>query len=151
MPIKSEKQRRFMAAVANNPKFAKKVGVPQSVGEEFMKAGKAKAKKYAMGGMKYAMGGMMPEEQMDMDMTREEQIRRGIPNQRMMDTQTQQEGIDVRTIATPPKKPAPKATPRPQAKPKMSSRYAHGGKMRGCGMAMGGKVRACKMVKMKGA
>jgi hypothetical protein len=37
MPAKSEKQRRFMAAVANNPKFAKKVGVPQAVGEEFMK------------------------------------------------------------------------------------------------------------------
>lgn len=37
MPAKSEKQRKFMAAVANNPKFAKKVGVPQAVGEEFMK------------------------------------------------------------------------------------------------------------------
>ena len=38
-----------MAAVANNPKFAKKVGVPKSVGEEFMKADKPK--KMAMGGM----------------------------------------------------------------------------------------------------
>ena len=37
MPAKSEKQRKFMAAVANNPEFAKKVGVPKSVGEEFMK------------------------------------------------------------------------------------------------------------------
>ena len=27
-----------MAAVANNPKFAKETGVPQSVGREFMKA-----------------------------------------------------------------------------------------------------------------
>lgn len=27
-----------MAAVANNPKFAKKAGVPQSVGQEFAKA-----------------------------------------------------------------------------------------------------------------
>ena len=46
MPAKSEKQRKFMAAVANNPKFAKKVGVPQNVGEEFMKT-----KKYQRGGM----------------------------------------------------------------------------------------------------
>ena len=37
-----------MGAVANSPKFAKKVGVPQSVGKEFeMKD----AKKMAMGGM----------------------------------------------------------------------------------------------------
>ena len=41
MPAKSAKQRRFMAAVANNPKFAKEVGVPQAVGEEFMKTKKA--------------------------------------------------------------------------------------------------------------
>jgi hypothetical protein len=27
-----------MAAVANNPKFAKKVGIPQSVGEDYIKA-----------------------------------------------------------------------------------------------------------------
>jgi hypothetical protein len=38
MPAVSEKQRRFMQAVANNPKFAKKVDVPQSVGREFSKA-----------------------------------------------------------------------------------------------------------------
>ena len=39
MPAKSEKQEKFMRAVAENPKFAKKVGVPQSVGREFTKAG----------------------------------------------------------------------------------------------------------------
>ena len=35
-----------MAAIANNPKFAKKAGVPQSVGEDFVKADK-KVKKYS--------------------------------------------------------------------------------------------------------
>jgi hypothetical protein len=35
VPSKSDKQKRLMAAVANNPKFAKKVGIPQSVGREF--------------------------------------------------------------------------------------------------------------------
>jgi hypothetical protein len=39
MPAKTEKQERFMQAVAHNPKFAKKVGVSQSVGREFTKAG----------------------------------------------------------------------------------------------------------------
>jgi len=38
-----------MAAIAKNPKFAKKVGVPKSVGAEFMTADKTK--KMAKGGM----------------------------------------------------------------------------------------------------
>ena len=42
MPSVSGKQHRFFAAVANNPKFAKQAGVPQSVGEEFMKADKGR-------------------------------------------------------------------------------------------------------------
>ena len=37
MPAVSAKQEKFMQAVANNPKFAKKVGVPTSVGKEFTK------------------------------------------------------------------------------------------------------------------
>ena len=40
MPSTSKKQHNFMAAVANNPEFSKKAGVPQSVGEEFMQADK---------------------------------------------------------------------------------------------------------------
>ena len=49
MPSTSKKQHNFMAAVANNPKFAKKVGVPRSVGEEFLTADKGK--KFRDGGM----------------------------------------------------------------------------------------------------
>ena len=37
MPAVSAKQKRFMQAVAHNPAFAKKVGVPTSVGREFSK------------------------------------------------------------------------------------------------------------------
>jgi hypothetical protein len=37
MPAKSEKQEKFMRAVAHSPSFAKKVGVPMSVGREFTK------------------------------------------------------------------------------------------------------------------
>jgi hypothetical protein len=48
MPSKSKKQHNLMAAVANNPSFAKKVGISKSVGEEFMKADKTK--KFGSGG-----------------------------------------------------------------------------------------------------
>ena len=40
MPSTSKKQHNFMAAVANNPAFAKKTGIPQSVGSDFVKADK---------------------------------------------------------------------------------------------------------------
>ena len=42
MPSKSKAQHNLMAAVANNPAFAKKTGIPQSVGSEFMKADKGR-------------------------------------------------------------------------------------------------------------
>lgn len=45
MPSVSAKQHRFMEAVAHNPAFAKKAGVPQKVGKEFAAADKAKAGK----------------------------------------------------------------------------------------------------------
>ena len=38
MPAVSEKQKRFMQAVAHNKSFAKQAGVPQSVGREFSKS-----------------------------------------------------------------------------------------------------------------
>jgi len=50
MPSTSKKQHNFMAAVAHNPAFAKKVGVPQSVGKEFNQADK---------GRKFSKGGTM--------------------------------------------------------------------------------------------
>jgi len=48
MPSTSKKQHNFMAAVAHNPAFAKKAGVPQSVGKEFNKADKGR--KFSKGG-----------------------------------------------------------------------------------------------------
>lgn len=41
MPSKSPAQARLMQAVANSPKFAKKVGVPQSTGKDFFAADQA--------------------------------------------------------------------------------------------------------------
>jgi hypothetical protein len=55
MPSVSKKQHNFMAAVANNPSFAKKAGVPQSVGKEFNDADKGKTFKRG-GDMASSMG-----------------------------------------------------------------------------------------------
>jgi hypothetical protein len=49
VPSVSKKQHNFMAAVAKNPGFAKKVGVPAKVGQEFLTADKGK--KFKEGGM----------------------------------------------------------------------------------------------------
>ena len=57
MPAVSKKQERFMQAVAHNPKFAKKAGVPQSVGREFTKAGGGEMKE-PKGMMKKEIGFM---------------------------------------------------------------------------------------------
>ena len=42
MPSVSKKQHNLMAMVANNPEAAKRAGIPQSVGKEFVKADKGK-------------------------------------------------------------------------------------------------------------
>ena len=58
MPSTSKKQHNFMAAVAHNPTFAKKAGVPQSVGKDFNEADKGR--KFSKGGdmKKMDKGGM---------------------------------------------------------------------------------------------
>jgi len=58
VPSKSKKQHNLMAAVANNPAFAKKVGISKSIGEEFMKADKGK---------KFKEGGMMDKKDLAQD------------------------------------------------------------------------------------
>lgn len=59
MPSVSRKQHNLMAMVANNPKAAKRVGIPQSVGEEFLQADKGK---------KFSKGGEMAESKKAMEM-----------------------------------------------------------------------------------
>lgn len=44
MPSKTAKQHRLMEAVAHDPKFAKKVGIKQSVGKDFVQADKKSGK-----------------------------------------------------------------------------------------------------------
>ena len=58
MPSFSKKQHNFMAAVAKNPSFAKKVGMKPSVGEEFLTADKGKT---------FKQGGKMKHSDIKMD------------------------------------------------------------------------------------
>jgi hypothetical protein len=59
MPSTSKKQHNFMAAIAHNPAFAMKVGIPQSVGKDFNEADKNR---------KFKQGGVMKsKEDMKMD------------------------------------------------------------------------------------
>jgi hypothetical protein len=58
MPSTSKKQHNFMAAIAHNPAFAKKVGIPQSVGKDFNAADKGK---------KFKEGGAMKHEDIKLD------------------------------------------------------------------------------------
>ena len=48
MPSTSRKQHNFMEAIAHSPSFAKKAGVPQSVGKDFSNADKNR--KFSKGG-----------------------------------------------------------------------------------------------------
>ena len=58
MPSKSKAQHNFMAAIAHSPSFAKKAGVPVSVGKDFVTADKGK---------KFSKGGDMKHEDVKMD------------------------------------------------------------------------------------
>jgi hypothetical protein len=120
MPSKSPEQKKFMQAVANNPKFAEKVKVPVKVGKEFVKADKvkgAKMKSYRDGGIYTADMGQPPQ--------------------------------DIDGGSAPPKKPAPKkpASPKkpepkkPEAPKKPAVKMAKGGSIDG--IAIRGKTN-CK-------
>jgi len=135
MPSKSKKQQNFMAAVANNPKFAKKAGVPQSVGKDYVEADKMKGmKKYQAGGME----GQGFNDRLDESMG----ARNGPKMQGMEARRDESEGMEEamgrRKFAG--NRSMDKAMPR----------MKKGGKVRGAGCATKG-VRAAKMVKMKGA
>jgi hypothetical protein len=58
MPSTSKKQHNFMAAIAHSPSFAKKAGVPTSVGKDFVTADKGK---------KFSKGGEMKHQDVKMD------------------------------------------------------------------------------------
>ena len=139
MPSKSKKQQNFMAAVANNPKFAKKAGVPQSVGKDYVEADRMKGmKKYQAGGMPMGMEKQGFNDRLDESMG----ARNGPKMQDMKARRDESEGMEEamgrRKFAG--NRSMDKAMPR----------MKKGGKVRGAGCATKG-TRAAKMVTMKGS
>lgn len=129
MPVKSKKQRKFMAAVANNPKFAKKAGVSKSVGEEFMKKS---TKKMMGGGMTAPAGGM------------------GAMGGAPMSEEEKRKRAMMAKMAAASATPAPAPPSMGMKKGGQAKAYKKGGKVRGSGCATKG-TRAAKMVTMKGS
>ena len=135
MPSKSKKQQNFMAAVANNPKFAKKAGVPQSVGKDYVEADKMKGmKKYQAGGME----GQGFNDRLDESMG----ARNGKKMQGMKARRDESEGME--------KAMGRRKFAGNRSMDKAMPRMKKGGKVRGAGCATKG-TRAAKMVTMKGS
>jgi hypothetical protein len=139
MPSKSKKQHNFMAAVANNPKFARKAGVPQSVGKDYIEADKMKGmKKYQAGGMSMGMGKQGYNDRLDESMG----ARNGPKMQSMKARRDESEGME--------KAMGERKFAGNRSMDKAMPRMKKGGKVRGAGCATKG-VRKAKMVSMKGS
>jgi hypothetical protein len=74
VPSVSKKQHNFMEAVAHNPSFAKKAGVPQSVGKDFSSADKGKT---------FKRGGVMAKANPFMEMVAKKKAAAGKPMKKM--------------------------------------------------------------------
>jgi hypothetical protein len=139
MPSVSKKQHGFMAAVANNPKFAKKVGVPSSVGKEFLTADKGKT---------FKKGGEMKESKMMVKKEVEFMKKKGAPKSMVKHEMAEAKGMkkggmaECKTVA---KKEV-------KSHEKRMHKMAGGGKAgqlsKANGVAVKGKTKG-KMVKMK--
>ena len=114
MPSKSKAQHNLMAAVANNPKFAKKAGIPQTVGADYMKADKGK---------KYNMGGVMAHDNKELRNLSDEDYR--IRNRTGSNTDAERSRIDGERSYL----------------ERQEGSYAKGGKVRGCGVAKRGLTK----------
>jgi len=149
VPSTSEKQAKLMAAVAHNPAFAKKVGIPQSVGEEFNKADK---------GRKSGRGGDMGKKDMSFDEKVEadnkvkekdaEERARKYRTDAMMEKGMKKGGKVPKGMHRMPDgkmmKDSEHKKPKKPTKPKKmmgggTMKYAHGGSVDGC--AIRGKTR----------
>jgi len=169
MPSKSKKQARFMAAIANNPEFARKAGVSQDVGREFADADE---------GRKFAGGGVMPsyyDSKSGKPGTAVKKYREGDKVARTRRGNLEAEKLrvgDIERDATEEKRRVKKRKPRdPTERRDMSDELARvtargrdagdeerrvegelrrmnkGGKVRGSGIAIKG-VRPARMIKM---
>ena len=136
MPSTSKKQHNFMAAVAKNPAFAKKAGVPQSVGQDFLNADK---------GRKFAKGGDMKESKEMMKKEVAFMKKKGAPKSMIKHEMAEAKGYKKGGVATSLKAHA--AMPASKAHAGLKS----GGVVRSAdGIAQKGKTKGTQVKMMKG-
>lgn len=136
MPSVSKPQARLMAAVAHNPGFAKKVGIPQSVGREFNKADK---------GRTFAKGGEMKESKAMMQKEIGFMKKAGAPKSMIKHEMAEAKGMKKGGVATSLKAHA--ALPASKAHAGMKS----GGYVRAAdGVATKGKTKATQVKMARG-
>ena len=154
MPVKSEKQRRFMAAVANNKDFANKVGVPTRVGKEFMnmtkkyKAG-GKLEMVEKGGKKVPFYAADGKGKMQEGGKVKKDFRDNKARRIFMEAANNYPESKASEKSVQKTKPKRKKLKEMMSGGKVKKGYKSGCQVRGYGMARGGKV--CKIVTMKGA
>jgi hypothetical protein len=152
MPSKSPEQHNFMAAVANNPAFAKKAGVPQSVGAKYMRADRTQSRssqqtinkpktQHGKSGF-FARGGEVAESKAMMKKEIAFMQKKGAPKSMIKHERTEA-GMKVGGMPT-------AKTMGPMGMAKGGAKYAAGGYTRAAdGVAQRGKTKA-KQIKMAG-
>jgi hypothetical protein len=134
VPSTSKKQHNFMAAVAKNPAFAKKVGVPSSVGKEFLTADKGK---------KFKEGGEMKESKAMVKKEISFMKKAGAPKSMIKHEKAEAKGMKKGGMACSPA--AMKKTAKTEVKSHEKKMH---GMARGGGVEVKGKTKGT-MVKMK--
>ena len=137
MPSKTKKQANFMAAVANNPKFAKRAGVPQSVGRDFVKADKGKTFQEGgyMPGMKSSVRKSLKDAEAK-EISRQDNDADGLSRVERRKVNDAQEAIDSE------KQEARYRTDEAEARAKLKTMRDDAARQEG--MMMGGKVKGYK-------
>ncbi len=132
MPSSSKKQADFMRAVAHSPEFAKKAGVPQSVGKDFSNADK---------GRKFSKGGDMKESKEMMKKEVSFMKKKGAPKSMIKHEMAEAKGMKKGGIASSLKAHA--SAPASKAHAGMKA----GGMAKGGGIETKGKTKGT-MIKM---
>jgi hypothetical protein len=138
MPSVSKKQHNFMAAVAKNPSFAKKVGIKPSVGEEFLKADK---------GRKFKEGGEMKESKAMMQKEVAFMKKKGAPKSMLKHEMAEAKGMKKGGMACSPASMKKTAGLEATKVVNKHEKKMHG-MARGGGIEIKGKTKG-KMIKMK--
>jgi len=90
MPSKSKSQHNLMAMVAHDPKAAKRLGIPQSVGRDYVEADK---------GRKFGSGGTMKESKAMMKKEVSFMKKKGAPKSMVKHEEAEMEGKKMRKFA----------------------------------------------------